>query len=98
MVAGNVAGDDLGGRGSSREVGPDTRGHGEARGEVLRASASTVKTMACSESSQHGCGHDGDVRWRRRVRPSSVWSLWCTRRQTERGRKCRSSQRIRRDG
>ena len=37
-VAGNVAGDDLGGHRSSGEVETEAAGHGEARGMVLRAS------------------------------------------------------------
>ena len=66
-VARNVAGDDLGGRRSSGEVEPVARGHGEVRGVVLRHPRGEVSAVACSESSQRGCGYDGDVRWRRRA-------------------------------
>ena len=79
-VAGNDAGDDLGGRWSSGEVKPVARGHGEVRGVVLRAPGDAVSAVACSVSSQRGCGHDGDVRWRQWVRPSLVRSLRCSRR------------------
>ena len=72
-VAGNVAGDDLGGRRSSGEVETKAAGHVEARGKVLWAAWAATNVMACSESSQRGCGHDGDVQRRRRVRASSVW-------------------------
>ena len=65
--AGNDTGDDLGGRRSSGEDELVARGHGEGRARVLRAPASAWKTKACSVASQRGCGHDGDVRWRRRA-------------------------------
>ena len=42
-VAGNVAGDDLGGRRSSGVVEPDATGHGEACGEVRCALRDAVK-------------------------------------------------------
>ena len=82
--AGNNAGDDLGGRRSSGKDELVARRHGEERAGVLRAPASALKMMTCSVANQRGCGHDGDVRWRRRVRPSLLRSLRCSRRQTER--------------
>ena len=44
-VAGNLAGDDLGGRRSSGEVEPEAMEHGEARGVVLRVPAGAVSAM-----------------------------------------------------
>ena len=41
-VAGNIAGDDFGGRRSSAEVELDARGHDEARGVMLRVPTSVV--------------------------------------------------------
>ena len=64
-VAGNVVGDEFGSGRSSGEVELVTRGHGEGRARVLRDPAGAWKTKACSVASQRGCGHDGDVRWRR---------------------------------
>ena len=55
-----------GGR-SSGEVELIASKHGEGRAGVLRAPASALKTMACSVAAQRGCGHDGDMRWRRRA-------------------------------
>ena len=60
-MAGNVAGDDLGGRRSSGEAETEAAGHGEARGMVLRAPGSAWKTKACSDSSLRACGHGGDM-------------------------------------
>ena len=60
-VAGNVAGDDLGGRRSSGEAETESAGHDEARGMVLRAPGSAWKTKACSDSSLRACGHGGDM-------------------------------------
>ena len=44
-VAGNGTGDDFGGRWSLAEVKHDARGHGEARGVVLRVPASAVSAL-----------------------------------------------------
>ena len=44
-VAGNIAGDDLGGCQSSGEVEPKATGHGEAHGVVRWAPASTVSEL-----------------------------------------------------
>ena len=60
-MAGNVAGDDLGGHRSSGEAETEAAGHGEARGMVLRAPGSAWKTKACSDSSLRACGHGGDM-------------------------------------
>ena len=46
-VAGNIAGDDLGGRRSSVEVEHGARGHGEARGVVFWAPPSAVRAVVC---------------------------------------------------
>ena len=67
-VAGNDAGDEFGGGRSLDKLGLVARRHGEVHGAVLRAAWATANTMACSESRQCGCGHDGDMRRRRRVR------------------------------
>ena len=60
-VAGNVAGDDLGGRRSSGELGLVARGHGEVRGVVLRAPGDVMSAVTRSVSSLRICGHDGDM-------------------------------------
>ena len=60
-VAGDVAGDDLGGRRSSGEVGNGAVGHGGANGWVLRPPGDVLSTVTCSFSSLHVCGHDGDM-------------------------------------
>ena len=44
-VAGNGAGDDLGGRRSSGDEELEATGHGEARGEVLRVPTSAVSAL-----------------------------------------------------
>ena len=44
-VAGNGAGDDLGGRRSSGDDEPEATEHSEARGEVLRVPAGAVSAM-----------------------------------------------------
>ena len=59
-VAGNVAGDDLGGRRSSAEVEHDARGHGEARGVVLRVPASAVSVLDAVVWPVGGRSHVGD--------------------------------------
>ena len=59
-VAGNVAGDDLGGRRSSGEVEPEATGHGEARGVVLRVPASAVSALDMVVWPVGGRSHVGD--------------------------------------
>ena len=59
-VAGNIAGDDLGGRRSSAEVEHGARGHGEARGVVLRVSASAVSALDMVVWPVGGRSHVGD--------------------------------------
>ena len=86
-VAGDDDGEHVRGGRSSGEVELVASRHDEGRAGVLRAPSSALKTMACSVATQRGCGHDGDVRWRRRVRPSSVQSLWCSRARTRIGRR-----------
>ena len=66
-VAGNTDDDEHCGCQNSGEVELVTSRHGEGRAGVLRAPASALKTMACSVAAQRGCGHDGNVRWRRRA-------------------------------
>ena len=91
-MAGIVTGVNLGSDRSSGEVGNGAVGHGGANGWVLWPPGDVLSTVTRSESSQRGCGHDGDVRWRRRVRPRSVLLLWCSRARTGRGRRKRSSR------
>ena len=79
-VAGNDGGEHVRGGRSSGEVELVASRHSEGRAGVLRAPASALKTITCSVASQCGCGHDGDVRWRRWVQPSLVRSLRCSRR------------------
>ena len=59
-VAGNGAGDDFGGRRSSGEVELDARGHGEARGVVLRAPAGAVSALDTVVWPVVGRRHVGD--------------------------------------
>ena len=59
-VAGNGAGDDFGGRRSSGEVELDARGHGEARGVVLRVPASAVSALDMVVWPVGGRSHVGD--------------------------------------
>ena len=59
-VAGNVAGDDLGGRRSSGDEEPEATGHGEARGEVLRVPASAVSALDMVVWPVGGRSHVGD--------------------------------------
>ena len=59
-VAGNVAGDDFGGRRSSGEVELDARGHGEARGVVLRVPAGAVSALDTVVWPVVGRRHVGD--------------------------------------
>ena len=59
-VAGNVAGDDLGGRRSSGEVEPEAMEHGEARGVVLRVPAGAVSALDAVVWPVVGWRHVGD--------------------------------------
>ena len=59
-VAGNVAGGELCGCRSSGEVEPKATEHGEARGEVLWASASAVSALVTVVWSVGGRSHVGD--------------------------------------
>ena len=59
-VAGNVAGDELCGCGSSGEVEPKAAGHGEARGVVLRVPASAVSALVKVVWPVGGRSHVGD--------------------------------------
>ena len=59
-VAGNDAGDELCGCRSSGEVEPEATGHGEARGEVLWASASAVSVLVTVVWPVGGRSHVGD--------------------------------------
>ena len=56
-MAENVTGDDLGGRGSSGEVGNGAVGHGGANGWVLRPPGDVLSTVTRSGTSCGGCGH-----------------------------------------
>ncbi len=59
-VAGDVAGDDFGGRRSSGEVELDARGHGEARGVMLRVPAGAVSALDMVVWPVGGRSHVGD--------------------------------------
>ena len=59
-VAGNGAGDELGGRRSSGDDEPEATGHGEARGEVLRVPASAVSVLDMVVWPVGGRSHVGD--------------------------------------
>ena len=59
-VAGNVTGDDLGGRRSSAEVEHGARGHGEAHGVVIRVPASAVSALDMVVWPVGGRSHVGD--------------------------------------
>ena len=59
-VAGNVAGDDLGGRWSLGEVELEATGHGEARGVVLRVPAGAVSALDMVVWPMGGRSHVGD--------------------------------------
>ena len=59
-VAGNIAGDDLGGRRSSGEAGTEPTVHGEARGVVLQAPASVVSALVTKVWPVGGRSHVGD--------------------------------------
>ena len=59
-VAENVAGDDCGGRRSSGEVELDARGHGEARGVMLRVPAGAVSALDTVVWPVVGRRHVGD--------------------------------------
>ena len=59
-VAGNGAGDDLGGRRSSGDEEPEATGHSEARGEVLRVLASAVSALDMVVWPVGGRSHVGD--------------------------------------
>ena len=59
-VAGNGAGDDLGGRRSLGDDEPEAMGHGEARGEVLRVPASAVGALDMVVWPVGGRSHVGD--------------------------------------
>ena len=59
-VAGNGAGDDFGGHRSSGEVELDARGHGEARGVVLRVPTSAVSALDMVVWPVGGRSHVGD--------------------------------------
>ena len=59
-VAGNVAGDDLGGRRSSGEVEPEATGHGKARGEVRWAPGDAVSVLDTVVWPVVGRRHVGD--------------------------------------
>ena len=59
-VAGNVAGDDFGGRRSSSDDEIKATGHGEARGEVLRVPTSAVSALDMVVWPVGGRSHVGD--------------------------------------
>ena len=59
-VAGNVAGDDLGGRRSSGEVEPEATGHSEVRGVVLQVPTSAVSALVMVVWPVGGRSHVGD--------------------------------------
>ena len=59
-VAGNVAGDDFGGRRSSGEDEPEATGHGEARGEVRWAPGDAVNVLDMVGWPVVGRRHVGD--------------------------------------
>ena len=59
-MAGNVAGDDLGGRRSSGEAETEAAGHGEARGMVLWAPAGAVSALVAMVWPVGGRSHVGD--------------------------------------
>ena len=59
-VAGNGAGDDLGGRRSSCDDEPEATEHGEARGEVLRVPTSAVSALDMVVWPVGGRSHVGD--------------------------------------
>ena len=59
-VAGNIAGDGLGGPRSSGKVEPEAMGHGEARGVVLRVPASAVSVMDMMVWPEGDRSHVGD--------------------------------------
>ena len=67
-VAGNIAGDDLGGRRSSGEVKPVARGHDEVRGVVLRHPRSAVGLTGRVARPLGGRSYVGDELRRRCVR------------------------------
>ena len=59
-MAGNVTGDDLGGRRSLGEAETEAAGHGEARGMVLRAPAGAVSALVAMVWPVGGRRHVGD--------------------------------------
>ena len=59
-MAGNVTGDDLGGRRSSGEAETEATGHGRVRGVVLRAPASAVSALVTKVWPVGGRSHVGD--------------------------------------
>ena len=59
-VAGNIAGDDLGGRQSSGEAETEAAGHGEARGEVRWAPGDAVSVLDTVVWPEVGQRHVGD--------------------------------------
>ena len=59
-MAGNIAGDDLGGRRSSGEAKTEAAGHGEVRGMVLQAPAGAVSALVAMVWPVGGRRHVGD--------------------------------------